>query len=209
MNGIFNAYDYEPNQGLAKHPVGSKFQAYVSHTEILPGKEDKGVVFAVTFTTPQGSIVKRYSVEHENVDAQRISREQLSALCFATGQFQVTFGSHGRELVNKTLLIDVSVQKNDDRYNEVSMVYKPDGNVPRKEQGQAPSAPMAAPAMMAPPAAMQPPTAVPMGVATPAQGFAPPTSAGFAPQPMQAPQFQTAPQAGAPMPDSGKPSWAR
>jgi hypothetical protein len=204
-NGTFNAFDYEPNQGTPKHPVGSKFQAYVSHTEILPGKEGKGVVFAVTFTTPQGSIMKRYSVEHENNDAQRIAREQLSALCFATGQFQVSFASHGRELVNKQCAIDVSVQKNDDRYNEVSMVYKPDGEVPRKAQGQALSAPMAAPAPMAPPAAMQPPMVAPQ----PAQGFAPPAANGFAPQPMAAPQFQTAPQAGSPMPETGKPSWAR
>ena len=200
-NGIFNATDYDPHQGTPKHPVCQKQEAFISNTELKPGKEGRGLNFIVSFTTQLGVINKNYTVEYpDNPEVERIARSQLSALCHATGQYQLSFLQGGMELRNKQCRIDVTPQAKDDKYNEVSKVYKIDGELPtRVAAAQAVAQPSFAPQVMQAPVAMQ----------APVQQFAAPAQAPqqFAPQPMQAPQFGA--PAGTPMPDNGKPAWAR
>lgn len=208
-NGIFNAMDYEPSQGMPKHPVCQKEPAYISNTELKPGKDGIGTQFVITFTTKLGSINKNYSIEFpNNKEVEEIARRQLSAVCHATETYQISIAQGGRELINKQLLIDVSVQAKDDKYNEVSTVYKMDGNKPVRIA--AASAPPAQPMMQQPqPGFASSPTQAfaPQATQQPMQGFQPPQTmqggvgGGFAP-----PNF--GPQPGAPMPDS-KPAWAR
>jgi hypothetical protein len=211
-NGIFNAYDYDPTQGIPKHPVCQKEPAYIANTELKPGKDGVGTQFAVTFTTKLGSIVKNYQIEFpNNKEVEEISRRQLSAVCHATETYQISITQGGRELINKQLLIDVTVQAKDDKYNEVSTVYKMDGNKPARIA--AASATPAQPSMQPQPgfAGGSTQAFAPQGTQQPMNGFQPPQTmqggagSGFAP-PSGAPNF--APQAGAPMPDS-KPAWAR
>lgn len=184
---IFNATDYDPEQGTPKHPIGQHFDAYISNTEFKPGKEGKGMAFVVTFTTQQGQISKMYNIEHDNETTQRIARNHLSALCHAVKTYQLDWAQHGAALRNKQLKIDVTAQANDAKYNEVSKVYDSAGNLPTK------AAPMSAP---------QPGQGQPQPQFAPQpQAFAPPVAPGGTPFPQQAPQgFQPPPQQFAPQP---------
>lgn len=218
---IFNATDYDPEQGraLPKHPIGQAFEAFISETEYKPGKGGNGRTLEVTFTTQQGQIRKQYNIEHDNETTQRIARNQLSALCHAVKTYQIDFATHAAALRNKQLRIDVVAQADNDKYNEVSKVYDSAGNLPTK------AAPMSAP-QPGQPGQGQPNFAgqgqgmAPQPNFAPQQGFAPQGQPQFAPQPMQAPQpqqqaFQPQPMQmpsqampGQPMPTQ-KPDWAK
>ncbi len=200
----FDATKFNPEQGMAKHPVG-KFPAIISEVSVEENNSKTGGYFSALFTTQAGSIRKNYNLWFNNPsDGQKqaieIASRQLSALCHAVGIFRL---GDGRELVNARCQIEVTPQTKDDRYNEVSKIFDANGNEP----GKAPTAPQpqAAPAQggwsgNAPAQPVQPQN----GGWAP-NGGAPQTNAPAA-TPAQQPEqnWQQGPSASA----SGPPPWA-
>lgn len=122
----FNAQEYAPTQGGTKHPVG-KFPATITNTELKPFTD--GMMLKVEFSTPAGKISKNYGIESNKPEPQRISREQLSALCHATGIFRLTMAQHAFELRNGQCYIEVVQQ--DEKFNQISTVYDIRGEIPK------------------------------------------------------------------------------
>lgn len=132
----FDATQYSPDQGMPKHPTG-KFPAAITQV-VVEGKSEKDHHVAILFTTPAGSIKKQYNVATESTEQNMmqmadIARRNLSALCHVTGVFKL---ATGQELVNARLMIEITPQAKNDKYNEVSKVYDAAGNEP----GKAPAA---------------------------------------------------------------------
>jgi hypothetical protein len=166
----FDATKYNPEQGIAKHPVG-KFPAVISEVK-LEGKSETDHHLIVFFTTQAGSIRKQYNIASDSQEDNmkkmvEIARNNLSSLCYATGVFKL---GNGQELVNARCQIEVKEQTKNPQYNEVSKVYDANGNEPGKGApagasqpqangggwGAAPQAPQNAPASAPAPAAPAP-----------------------------------------------------
>ncbi len=129
----FDATKFNPEQGMAKHPVG-KFPAIVSDVSVEENKNKDGGYFSIMFATQSGAIRKNYNLWFANPsDGQKqaidIANRQLSALCHAVGIFRL---GDGRELLNARCQIEVTPQAKNDQYNEVSKVYDANGNEPGK-----------------------------------------------------------------------------
>lgn len=142
MNYVFDATQFNPEQGIGKHPTG-KFPASISETSIEENKNKDGGYFSVTFTTPAGSIRKNYNLWYSNpTDGQKqaveIANKSLSALCYATGVFKVGMTDEGAALRGARCQIEVTPQKNNPEYHEVSKVYDANGNEPGKAPAAAP-----------------------------------------------------------------------
>jgi len=133
----FDATKFNPEQGVGKHPTG-KFPAVISAVSVEENRNKDGGYFSVTFTTQVGQIDKNYNLWFSNPnDGQKkaieIAQNNLSALCHATGVFRL---GDGKELINARCMIEVTPQKKDDKYNEVSRVYDANGNEPGKAPAQ-------------------------------------------------------------------------
>jgi len=136
FDAVFNAKEVEPKQGGSKHAVGNKWQGSITGTRVDPTKDQKGGMFIVTFTSPGGSIDNRYNLWNESTQAVKIAKEQLSALCHATGIFQIDFKNDGAALRGARLLYDIGFQagqeptaeKPEGGYVEVKKVYDLNGN---------------------------------------------------------------------------------
>lgn len=144
-NGIFDARQYEPNQGGSKHPVGM-FPFVIKNTQIVSSKDEKSGMFRVTFESPSGSIDKNYNLWFpENKQTEEIAHKQLSALCHVTGIFQLNMANQGRELVGARGTMEVGWQKNNEPttdnpsggYVEIKKVFDAAGNEPGKAQSSA------------------------------------------------------------------------
>ncbi len=128
----FDATKYNPEQGIAKHPVG-KFPAVISEVK-LEGKSEDDHHLIVFFTTQAGSIRKQYNIASDSKEDNmkkmvEIARNNLAALCYATGVYKL---GNGQELVNARCQIEVKEQTKNPNYNEVSKVYDANGNEPGK-----------------------------------------------------------------------------
>lgn len=189
--GSFDANQHAPKQLGASVPPG-KWPFVISDTAIVPTKANDGGMFVVTFNTPSGQIAMRYNLWNQSPKAVEIAHGQLSALCHATGVFNLKWPNQGAELRNAQGMIEVGLQDPDkpDGYTEVKKVYDKNGNEPGKG---------AAPAPQVQPQPQQAPT---QG----AQG----TGWGNASQPQQqAPQAQ-APQGWSQGPSTGQaPPWTK
>jgi hypothetical protein len=145
LDAVFNAREVQPQQGGGAHPVGNKFPFEITHTEVKPTKEGKGGLFEVELTSPAGSIVERYNLWNENDTTRKIAQQELSALCHATGRFEVDFKNDGAALRGGRGLMDVGFQKGHEPtaekpqggYVELKKVYDTAGNEPGKT-GQQP-----------------------------------------------------------------------
>ena len=146
-DAVFNAQQHEPRQAGGKHPPGNKFPFTVSHTEVKDTKDNQGKYFEATFTSPAGSIKNNYNLWNASKTAVDIAVGQLSALCHATGIFQVDFKNDGKALVGGKGLMDVgfqagqepSAEKPEGGYVEVKKIYDIHGNEPGKGPAQAAS----------------------------------------------------------------------
>lgn len=144
ITGTFDARQFKPMQAMDKHPIG-KYPFTISNTTIDPTKDQTGGMFTVEFTTPAGAIVHRYNLWNSNPKAVEIAHSQLSALCHATGVFQLDFSNEGAALRNARGTLEVGFQKGeaptpekpDGGYVEVKRVMDAAGNEP----GRAPSPP--------------------------------------------------------------------
>lgn len=148
MQGGFNAQQYEPKQGgFGIHPVG-RYPAKIVGTEIKSNAANTGGYFQVDFETPAGVIVKRYNMWNTGDNAQKtieIANGELSALCHATGRYQVNWQDEGAALRGADLMIEVGFQRlskeqqeKKDRgetvepYTEIKKVLDRAGNEPGK-----------------------------------------------------------------------------
>lgn len=146
---FFDATNIPPEQGGAKHPVGSKFPAIITNTGIKSTKDNTGGYFFVTFTTQAGQIDRNYNIWNDNAQAVEIAQKQLSALLHSVGIFRVhctlpdgspDMQNAGIEIRNQRVQIDVNYQKGQEPnaekpsggYVEVSKVYDANGNEPGK-----------------------------------------------------------------------------
>jgi hypothetical protein len=159
----FDATQHAPRQALGAHPVG-KFPFRITAIEGKPSKagDNSNSYIGITFTTPAGTIIKRYNVWNSNQQAVDIAHGELSALSYATGRLRWSLRDEGRALLGGEGMIEVapqidkgSGQPNAMGYVEVKKVFDIHGNdpvapggalAPAPQQGyQQPVQPQAAP----------------------------------------------------------------
>ena len=153
MTGVFNANQFEPNQGgFGIHPPAQKVPFRITGTEIKENSAKDGGYFRVEFTSPLGTVVQNYNIWNKTPKAVEIAHGQLSALCRATNIYQVDWSNEGAALRGGQGLMDVGYQKGEEPspdnpnakgYTELKKVYDAAGNDPSKP-GQAPQQPQAA-----------------------------------------------------------------
>ena len=146
MNGIFNANQFEPNQGGGGiHPPAQKVPFRITNTEIKENSAKDGVYFKVEFTSPMGVVFQNYNIWNKTPKAVEIAHGQLSALCRAVNIYQIDWSNEGAALRNAQGLMDVGYQKGEEPspdnpnakgYTELKRVYDMAGNDPSKP-GQA------------------------------------------------------------------------
>lgn len=115
---MFNAAEVQPSSFEAI-PTGT-YEAVISNSESRPMKSGNGMGFNLEFEIISGEYKGRkvfawITFEHRtSPDAQRIGREQLSAICRAVGVTQL---NDTAQLHNLPLLIVVALDKNDPTRN--------------------------------------------------------------------------------------------
>lgn len=136
FDAVFDARTVEPRQSGGKHQVGNKWQGIITNTLVKPTKDGKGGIFEVEISSPGGTIKNNYNIWNESEAARNIAKQQLSALCHATGIFQIDFKNDGAALRGGKLLYDVgfqagqepSTEKPEGGYVEVKKIYDINGN---------------------------------------------------------------------------------
>lgn len=136
FDATFDARTVEPRQSGGKHQVGNKWQGIITNTLVKPTKDQKGGIFEVEFSSPGGTIKNNYNIWNESEAARNIAKQQLSALCHATGIFQIDFKNDGAALRGGKLLYDVGFQAGQEPsaenpaggYVEVKHIYDVNGN---------------------------------------------------------------------------------
>ena len=137
---MFNAAEVQPSSFEAI-PTGT-YEAVISNSESRPMKSGNGMGFNLEFEIISGECKGRkvfawITFEHRtSPDAQRIGREQLSAICRAVGVTQL---NDTAQLHNLPLLIVVALDKNDPTRNIIK------GFKAVKSVGAGAAAPQAAP----------------------------------------------------------------
>lgn len=143
-DATFDASGIEPLQSGGRHQVGNKFPATVTNTDVKDTKDNSGKYFEVEFTSPGGTIKGNYNLWNNSPQAVKIAAGQLSALCHATGIFQINMRDGGKNLRGAKCLIDVGFQngqeptaeKPEGGYVEIKKVYDINGNEPGKGGSQ-------------------------------------------------------------------------
>lgn len=137
---MFNAAEVQPSSFEAI-PTGT-YEAVISNSESRPMKSGNGMGFNLEFEIISGECKGRkvfawITFEHRtSPDAQRIGREQLSAICRAVGVTQL---NDTVQLHNLPLHIVVALDKNDPTRNTIK------GFKAVKSVGAGAAAPQAAP----------------------------------------------------------------
>ena len=120
----FNAAEVQPSSFDAL-PAGT-YEAVIANSEAKPMKSGNGMGFNFEFEIISGDHKGRkvfawITFEHRtSADAQRIGREQLSAICRAVGVEQL---SDTAQLHNLPMIITVALDKNDPTRNVIK-AYK-------------------------------------------------------------------------------------
>lgn len=113
MDFSFDATDVTPAQDLSDPlPVGW-YGTEISGTALKPTKAGNGMILEVEHTISEGEYKgrktwSRFNVRNQNETAERIAKEQLSALCHATGVLK--FRTH-EQLQGKRVLVRVVVKQ--------------------------------------------------------------------------------------------------
>lgn len=141
MQGSFNSNQFEPNQGGgASHPPAQKVPFTITATAIVENKAKDGGMFVVDLTSPLGTQIHRYNIWNKEPKAVEIAHGQLSALCRATGRYQIDWSNEGAALRGAQGLMDIGYQKGEEPtaekpqggYTELKRVYDLAGNDPAK-----------------------------------------------------------------------------
>ncbi len=163
MPGSFNAQQFQPNQGMAGHPPVQKAPFTITGTAIVENKEKDGGFFQVELTSQMGTQIHRYNIWNKSPKAIEIAHGQLSALCHATGRYQINWQDEGAALRGGQGLMDIGYQKGEEPtpekpaggYTELKKVYDVAGNEPGKTGQQAQPQTQAQPQQTAPMVAQQ------------------------------------------------------
>lgn len=193
----FNANQHQPVQFGAGHPPATKIPFQITNTEMKETSSKTGGMLVVEFTSPAGVLINRYNVKNDNPKTVEIAMGQLSALCHATGIYNLEGANECAALRGGRGLMDVGYQKGEaptdnnpeaKGYTELKRVYDAAGNEPGKAPtpAQANAAATQAPQGQAQPLQQQPGgswgNSQPQGQ-QPAQQAPNPASAGGAWQP--------------------------
>ena len=120
----FNAAEVQPSSFDAL-PAGT-YEAVIANSEAKPMKSGNGMGFNFEFEIVSGDhkgrkVFSWITFEHRtSPDAQRIGREQLSAICRAVGVTQL---NDTAQLHNLPMMITVALDKNDPTRNVIK-AYK-------------------------------------------------------------------------------------
>ena len=111
----FNASDIEPSAGFDAIPAG-KYQAVIADSEMRPTKTGTGQYLWLEFEITAGEfkgrkLWSRLNLENPNLDAVRMARADLSAICHAVN---VMNPHDSAELHNLPMTITVRCKKTAD-----------------------------------------------------------------------------------------------
>lgn len=161
----YNANNYQPVQGgIGPHPLGM-FDFNITATSVVPTQNKDGGMFVVEFTSPAGKIVNRYNMWNKSQVAVDIANKELSALCHATGIFQLSFpsdqngmpilsqpqgvaliGGVGRMEIGPQMKKDESGKFVETGYVEIKRVFDKYGNEPGRPNSAPQQSPQVNPA---------------------------------------------------------------
>lgn len=144
----FNANAVEPSQGLSNHPPALKIPFTITNTAMKENSAKTGGYLEVELTSPQGVMIARYNTHNPEPKAVEIAYGQLSALCHATGRFNLEGGNDCAALRGGAGLMDIAYQKGEDPatnpsakgYTELKRVYDINGNDPSRPKAATPQA---------------------------------------------------------------------
>lgn len=90
----FNANDVDPSSGSGAMPAGD-YELHVIEANLKPNSKGSGQLLELTFEVLSGEFSKRkvwerLNIVHENPTAQKIGQENLSAICRAIGQMEIS-----------------------------------------------------------------------------------------------------------------------
>lgn len=137
----FNPEEFNPEQSAGALPVG-KHPVVIVGDEVKATKNNDGGFLQLTLRIIDGPSAGvegpyRLNLYSNSEAATRIAHNQLSALCYVTGQFKL--GPNGDDtsvLHNIPFIIDVALQPGEEAkekgYTEVKKVYDINGNEPKK-----------------------------------------------------------------------------
>lgn len=108
----FNAEEVAPQQEFDLLPAG-KYVAQIIDSDLATNSKNTGQVLKLTLEILEGEFVNRklwarLNITHDNPDAERIGRAQLSALCHAVG---VTKLADSVELHGRPVMVTVKIRK--------------------------------------------------------------------------------------------------
>ena len=148
----FNAAEVEPSTGFDAIPAG-KYQVIINESEMKPTKTGNGQYLWLEFEVISGEykgrkLWTRLNLENPNIDAVRMARADLSAICRAVN---VLNPQDSVELHNLPLTVTVRCRKNqdDELVNEIKG-YGPRENAVIQKPAGAPT-PTATATKAAPP----------------------------------------------------------
>lgn len=119
----FDATQHAPAQDISEPVPAGWYATTISGTQIKDTKRGDGKILEVEHTITEGEykgrkLWSRFNVRNPNAEAERIAKEQLSALCHATGVLKVRAHEQLRE--KRTLIrVVIKVQDGYEPRNEV------------------------------------------------------------------------------------------
>jgi len=125
---------------MSGHPPALKIPFTITGTAIVENASKDGGFFQVDLTSQIGTQIARYNVWNKSPKAVEIAHGQLSALCRATGIYNIDWGNEGAALRGGKGLMDIGYQKGEEPtsekpnggYTELKKVYDNAGNEPGK-----------------------------------------------------------------------------
>lgn len=121
--GGFNAEEIEPSVPFEILPP-ARYTVIVSASEVKDAKSGNGQYVKLEYTIVDGEHANRkvwsqHNIVHNTPKAEQIGREQFSAVCHAVG---VLRPKATEDLHDKPLVIEVGIEKGDDKYPDKNVV---------------------------------------------------------------------------------------
>lgn len=107
----FDATQHAPSQDISEPIPAGWYATIISGTKIKPTKNGTGRIFEVEHTVAEGEgkgrkVWSRFNIRNDSAEAERIGKEQLSALCHATGvlKFRQPEQLHGKRCLVRVIV---------------------------------------------------------------------------------------------------------
>lgn len=129
----FNAQQFDPTQSTGQLPVG-KHPVKIIDSEVKANSANTGGYLQLTLQIidgPQTGTTGAYrlNIYNQSQQAVDIAHRQLSAICHVIGVFNV---QDSAQLHNIPFMVEVGLQKGEEKYTEVKKVFDIHGNEPGK-----------------------------------------------------------------------------